>query len=685
MGCGPSSSADDDSEQQQQPLQKQQKDDGKKHGKQKRSKSPQTGGKDVTDASVEALSIKSALLIQKWYRRYKARLEARRRTTWMIYQSIEYSSEASQLHLLQTESSPQQPQQQHLSPAGSGDPANNRFAERLRQKSLEEEDQELLELTSYEGIQVEKSYRGPHLSFPLSASHVQVLIDSFRQGTQLHSRYLLQLLHEARLLLKTKPNVYQASTSISRQVTVVGDLHGKLDDLLVIFYKNGLPDVTNPYVFNGDFVDRGANSVETAALLFACCLLVWPSAVFINRGNHEDHLMNCRYGFIKEVQAKYKTPANKIVRLFGDTFSWLPLATNIDDKILVTHGGISDKVDMERVQKLDRHQYLSALKPPVSDNENAKVDYKEWRQVLDLLWSDPKPQAGCAPNTFRGGGCYFGPNITEAFLRKHKFSLLVRSHECKPDGWEFCHGGAVLTLFSASNYYEDGSNKGAYAKFDAEGKPHIVQYMASKARKLPVGRRLSTVEEGALKDLRAKVIASKTELTAAFQRFDPDKTGSIRLADWCEAMEQTLRLGLPWRTLRPHLAQLAKDGRLLYMTSFDCVSIQTKLGASAGKEVAGSLTEAVYKNKEELETIFRIMDKDNSGQISLDEFQESCRVLTQATGRQMTEAEVGDMARSMDLNSDGYIDFNEFLEAFRIIDTRKRQEDAAGAQGGSSG
>uniref|UniRef100_A0A1I8IWN3 Serine/threonine-protein phosphatase n=1 Tax=Macrostomum lignano TaxID=282301 RepID=A0A1I8IWN3_9PLAT len=490
MGCGPSSS-----------------DDASASG----------DSKEKDAASAGEISIRSAVLIQKWYRRYKARLEARRRTTWMIYQSIEYSSESSQLHLYNffndMLSLTGVGGGGHPSGAAAAEPlktcvvGHRRFTERLRQLSQEEEDRELLDLTSFADLSVEKSYRGPHLTFPLSASHVQLMIDSFRQGGQLHPRYLLQLLHETRLALRAKPNVHSASTSISKQVTVIGDLHGKLDDLLIVFYKNGLPDITNPYVFNGDFVDRGANSVEVAALLFAC-QLVWPTAVCVNRGNHEDHVMNCRYGFIKEVQTKYRHSASKIVKLFAEVFAWMPLATLIDDRILVAHGGISDKLDLELLRRLDRHRYLSALRPPGNDGE--KVDYLEWRQVLDLLWSDPKPQAGCRPNTFRGGGCYFGPDVTESFLRKNKLTLLVRSHECKQDGYEFCHDGAVLTVFSASNYYEEGSNRGAYVKFDSSGKPHIVQYMASRSRRLPVGRRLSTVEEGALKGLRARVLASKT-------------------------------------------------------------------------------------------------------------------------------------------------------------------------------
>lgn len=51
-------------------------------------------------------------------------------------------------------------------------------------------------------------------------------------------------------------------------MTVVGDIHGQLQDLFSIFTINGIPCPQNHYIFNGDFVDRGPCGAE---VLFTLC------------------------------------------------------------------------------------------------------------------------------------------------------------------------------------------------------------------------------------------------------------------------------------------------------------------------------------------------------------------------------------------------------------------------------
>lgn len=71
------------------------------------------------------------------------------------------------------------------------------------------------------------------------------------------------------------------------------------------------------------------------------------------------------------------------------------------------------------------------------------VIYRTFAQVFDILWSDPQHNEGCQPNGLRGAGTYFGPDVTHAFLKKYKLEFLVRSHECKQNGYERVHKDKV--------------------------------------------------------------------------------------------------------------------------------------------------------------------------------------------------------------------------------------------------
>lgn len=217
------------------------------------------------------------------------------------------------------------------------------------------------------------------------------------------------------------------------QFTICGDIHGQFFDLMNIFKINGLPSQSNPYLFNGDFVDRGSFSVECIFTLFGFKLL-YPEHFFLARGNHESYNMNAMYGFTGEVVSKY---TNTMSTMFTQVFNWLPLCHCINSRVLVMHGGLfaSDNVTLDDLRNIERNR-----QPP------------EDGLMCDLLWSDPQPQNGRGFSK-RGVGIQFGPDITHKFCTQNNLDYIVRSHEVKSNGYEVAHGGKCITVFSAPNYW----------------------------------------------------------------------------------------------------------------------------------------------------------------------------------------------------------------------------------------
>ena len=153
------------------------------------------------------------------------------------------------------------------------------------------------------------------------------------------------IIHRTEEILLTEIHCFYHLVDINvpegNKFTICGDIHGQYYDLMNIFDLNGLPSEENPYLFNGDFVDRGSFSVECIFVLFGFKLL-YPNHFFMSRGNHESENMNKMYGFEGEVKSKY---SSNMVDLFTEVYNWLPLSHCINKRILVMHGGLFSKVN----------------------------------------------------------------------------------------------------------------------------------------------------------------------------------------------------------------------------------------------------------------------------------------------------------------------------------------------------
>lgn len=111
-------------------------------------------------------------------------------------------------------------------------------------------------------------------------------MDYQKDGKNLHKKYATQIFIKAREIFEKVDTLVYITVPNDEEITVCGDIHGQYYDLLNIFAINGNPSPTNPYLFNGDFIDRGSFSIEVITTLLAW-KVVHPKYMFLSRGNHE--------------------------------------------------------------------------------------------------------------------------------------------------------------------------------------------------------------------------------------------------------------------------------------------------------------------------------------------------------------------------------------------------------------
>jgi serine/threonine-protein phosphatase with EF-hand domain len=624
------------------------------------------GSKEAVDVPMDAEMEKAAVGMQKAFRGFQARTEVKKQRTWQIYQAVEYQVELNQ--------------------TGMQD-----FLKRLVEVLPDAVDAEadgnvntqfdtLISKGWPLNLMVSANYKGPELGEELTLDGMAEFLTYF--GEQLkdkklpsvHYKYVFQILVACRKRLKAMSTVVKVSTRDSRVFTVVGDLHGQLRDLIDIFKHNGLPSSDNPYLFNGDLVDRGPQSLEVALVVFGM-MAADPHAVHVNRGNHEDITICRSYGFVDEIAGKYKKDktekkqANLIATLFGEVFTLLPLTHVIDEDVLVLHGGISNKMRMVDVMKVERHNFKS-----VSDGCPAGQAQTNFEIVADILWSDPIDKSddgiqfkGCEENDTRGAGKFWGSDVTKAWLKYHQYALMIRSHECVDEGFEIKHHGRVLTLFSASNYYEEGSNVGAYCVLHRDRGTHLQQYKTTDAsaaksdNKGKFAKSVSKMEDGAIEQLRHVLQARKPALIAKFKELDTAGNGTLLAQVWANAVQEVTDVFVPWVTLRDGLVQSAPNGEVQYMT---CLETTALPGSNTG------IAAGLYTNLRQMEAVFKMIDSDGSGSITVPELEKAASILNKARsksgGKEFSNEEVKSILGTMDVDGDGVISLNEFLEAMRI-------------------
>lgn len=480
---------------------------------------------------------------------------------------------------------------------------------------------------------VDENYDGPCLNDEFNEDDLKTMLNDFKDEKILHSKYLLKIFNKANEVMKNLPNINEITIlGTHTRVNVVGDIHGQFMDLYTILDKHGLPSPHNIYVFNGDFVDRGPQQIEVfASLLYMLTLYNSKRCVYLNRGNHEDYGCSIRFGFKEEIMNKYCIYSKQIMTKVMQSFVLLPICTTITypsqtsghfSKVFIVHGGITCDTDLNVIRSLNREKFdiLDGTVFDLYDSENTKM---EREQIQDLLWSDPMTSFGCVSNKQRNIARKFGPDITEGFLKKYGFSMLIRSHECKFAGYEYTHDNKCLTVFSASNYCS-GVNKGAICILRPRQDIEISQFVAIESDHSKRNEQIEKIEKKIIVNLKKLMYFNRNALLEAFAQQDEEKSGYLQLNTWINTLNEVMSTeNVPWRKYRSKLAECDDEkGLVKYASSFENCYVSNTFS-----DKCKNINDALARYKDTLIALFHLMDFNHSGSIDLLEFAKACKII----------------------------------------------------------
>ncbi|GAA5922540.1 hypothetical protein JCM1841_006193 [Sporobolomyces salmonicolor] len=349
------------------------------------------------------------------------------------------------------------------------------------------------------GSPIDSDYKGPRLpedGLP-TAEFVEEMMQWFKDSNVLPRRLAWQIILGAYDVLKEEETLVDVEIPEGQTINVIGDTHGQYYDFLHLLSLTGKPSPTHSLLFNGDFVDRGSWSTEILLTLFAYKWL-YPTKVFLNRGNHETSDMNKVYGFEGEMKKKYSELTYKLCE---EVFIALPLATLVSassppridatpnppnptlhlgkKRFFVVHGGLfsKDSVTLADIRAVPR----KTIKQPGQEG-----------LMCEMLWCDPQDAVGRGPSK-RGVGLGFGPDVTSRWTEANEVTAVIRSHEVRQGGYSVEHGGLLITVFSAPNYVDQVGNLAAFATIDETGE---IEYTTFKEQPHPTHIRPMQYAEG---------------------------------------------------------------------------------------------------------------------------------------------------------------------------------------------
>ena len=278
---------------------------------------------------------------------------------------------------------------------------------------------------------------------------------------------LMKLCDESEAAFRKESRVLK----VKSPVVIIGDIHGNLHDLLTLdrsfFSLNSTTFSKHNFLFLGDYIDRGAFSVECIIFLFAIKVL-YPKRFLLVRGNHEVAIVNKQYTFYNECRSKLGPIAEAVYERINRVFNFMPVCAVVDGVIFCAHGGVPCAADPSKpalIKDLENtpmplpHPEIGRIlawevmwNDPVETDEFENLVTTHKQNGKDMI---PEIRAGFFPNFKRLTGHFYSYAATRKFLKANKLSCVVRAHEHCQEGVTLKQQGLCYTVFTTSKYATD--------------------------------------------------------------------------------------------------------------------------------------------------------------------------------------------------------------------------------------
>ena len=288
------------------------------------------------------------------------------------------------------------------------------------------------------------------------------LINKIYNNELLSNQEFNKIYLKAKEILDQRKNIAKLNTPL----IICGCINAHFEELKDIFKICG--DISeNKYLFLGDYVGRGWNSLSTFMLLILY-LIKYPNNITLLRGNHDSRTMSIMYGLYDECLKKIeiKDEAEDIYNKINELFDLLQLAAVVDNKYFCIHGGLSPEL-----KKID-----------ILNSIERKKEIPEKGIITDLIWSDPKEEVNEFEPSKKGAGQFYGEKAVNDFIKENNnIEMIIRSHELVDDGRKFQFNNKLLTVFSAPDYGgREGFNIGSVLKIDEKYKFSFIKISGHK-------------------------------------------------------------------------------------------------------------------------------------------------------------------------------------------------------------